>query len=278
ALMQLVTELVQGILLGVQPGSEIQVNDLVWAVRGSEGSTGDRRWERCRVLRLPPSFASSASQHAGQAVEEEEDDEMDSGQSASCFLVSSRDWKGQRRVQAEHVWKVSKLTADEEVMSATTGLFHQVSLGFGCKPSEVARLLRRSADLAAANAEGQTALLGAARHGCSPEVLGLLLDAKACPDQSDRHGTTPLLQIRRAQLAAATASTGDARGRLGLCATLLRRHGATAPSGPEVEGQMGSDSGCPRRFLQDSLCSWLGPLLSLRSTSGPPPQEALEAV
>jgi len=243
ALLQLVSDLAQGILLGMRPG-DLQVNDLAWALQGTPN--GLPRWERCRVISLPPNFPSVGTE------------EMDGG----AFLVSCRDWKGKRYVQAENLWKVTKQLNDDEVVAATTGLFREVCRGPLCDPNEARRLICHLADLSAVNADGQTALLGAAKHGCSPQVITLLLEARACPDQSDRHGVTAL------QLLNTEAHT-----------RCLLRHGAT-----ELEVSLaGPDS--TLSLLQEALSAeLLGPLLALRgvgcSLEGyrPPPPEALEVL
>eukprot|EP00931_Biecheleriopsis_adriatica_P059454 TRINITY_DN35572_c0_g1_i2.p1 TRINITY_DN35572_c0_g1~~TRINITY_DN35572_c0_g1_i2.p1 ORF type:complete len:2564 (+),score=512.69 TRINITY_DN35572_c0_g1_i2:166-7857(+) len=281
ALLQLVMDLVQGVLLGVRPGCDVQVNDLVWALSNGQAHDGaPDRWERCRVVQLPPSFpcVNPAAPTVAGNTPEEDDEEMDGG-GATAFRVSSRDWKSRRYVQAEHVWKITKPMNDEEVMTSTTSLFREVSRGQRCDMGEVRRLLRQSADLSAANAEGQTALLGAAQNGCSPEVLSLLLEAKACPDQSDRHGATPLQIIKSREL---RKSSDAEAAMLEHSSLLLRRHGAT-----ECEADAAaSNTSETMSSLQETLgMELLGPLLMLRGPGGngpgenrPPPPEALEAV
>lgn len=271
SMFQLATDIVQGILLGARPGCDVQVNDLVWVLSTHGADAAADHWERCRVVRLPPSFPSAGSPTVrgplfGQVeVQPEDEDEATRGDLASAFVVSSRDWKGQRHVQACNVWKVTKALNDEEVMTATTGLYCEISRGPYCDVDRVRHLLGRSADLSAANAEGQTALHAAANNRCPPDVFSLLLKAKACPDQSDRHGATALQLLER---------VAPERSSIEFETMLLRSHGATEAS------TAGASTEEALSFLRESLSKeLLGPLLALRCGNGhAPPAEALEAV
>mmetsp|Transcript_89616 Transcript_89616/g.159100 ORF Transcript_89616/g.159100 Transcript_89616/m.159100 type:complete len:2405 (-) Transcript_89616:69-7283(-) len=258
ALLQLTSELVQ-LVLATRHCCDVQVNDLVWAhISSAQGSGTPDRWERCRVVRLPLAFSVNHP-----APEDEEDEDMEGDQ----FVVSCRDWKCHRCVQARNIWKVTKPLNDEEVMAATTSLFGEVSKGAFCDAAEVRRLLRQSADVSATNAEGRTALLGAAQSGCSMEVFAILLEAKSCPDQADRCGATAL------QLYEEAAESSELRMQ-------LWRHGATELC------KAGSLTASPSEealdFLKEELTTHLlGPLLGLHGLGGEsssPPAEALEVV
>ncbi|CAE7439892.1 DJC76, partial [Symbiodinium sp. CCMP2456] len=163
ALLQLVSDLVHSILVGVRPGCDIQVNDLAWAPVVSDVHGPPCRWERCRVISLPPNFP--AVNPSSTCPNLEEDDDMDASAVASAsFLVSSRDWKGKRQVQAENLWKVTKQLNDEdagwqqttacpsewcgvlvlltwpvtEVVITTAGLLTEVRRGAHCDVNEAA--------------------------------------------------------------------------------------------------------------------------------------------
>ncbi|CAE7433360.1 Ufd4 [Symbiodinium natans] len=276
ALLQLVSDLVHSILVRVRPGCDIQVNDLAWApVAGpaSDGHGPSCRWERCRVISLPPNFPAVNPSSACPNLDE--DDEMDTGVASASFLVSSRDWKGKRQVQAENLWKVTKQLNDEDVVITTAGLLTEVLRGVQCDVNEVRRLVCHSADLSAANAEGQTALLGAAKSGCSYQVFTLLLEARACPDQSDRSGQTALQLLQKT---ISLGSSVDEVANAEHCTQLLRRHGAEQRAASEPDGLLKMMAS-----LEEGLATEvLGPLLALRGTSSalggfrPPPQEAME--
>lgn len=274
ALLQLVSDLVHSILVGVRPGCDIQVNDLAWAPVVSDVHGPPCRWERCRVISLPPNFPAVNPSSTCPSLEE--DDDMDaSGVASASFLVSSRDWKGKRQVQAENLWKVTKQLNDEDVVITTAGLLTEVRRGAHCDVNEVRRLVCHSADLSAANAEGQTALLGAAKSGCSYQVFTLLLEARACPDQSDRSGQTALQLLQKT---ITLGSSMDEVSNAEQCTQLLRRHGAE-PCASEPPCGL---SEVMASLEEDLATEVLGPLLALRGTSSalqgfrPPPLEALE--
>lgn len=126
-----------------------------------------------------------------------------------------------------------KMTADEDVMMATAGLFLEVQKGDSVDLSKVNKLLQQGADLMAANGEGCTALLAAVETSAPLEVVNTLLENGACPDVSSRDGTTPLQLVMRKQ----TSGDGDAAW-LAAVAEALRKHGAMVPESDKGVDEM----------------------------------------
>ncbi|OLP97558.1 hypothetical protein AK812_SmicGene20065 [Symbiodinium microadriaticum] len=142
ALLQLVSDLVHSILVGVRPGCDIQVNDLVGVSNSSHKEAVKNPSARSLTFMVRHVNPSSACPNL------EEDDDMDaSGVASASFLVSSRDWKGKR--QAENLWKVTKQLNDEDaawqqttarpsVVITTAGLLTEVRRGVHCDVNEAA--------------------------------------------------------------------------------------------------------------------------------------------
>lgn len=209
ALLQLTAELTQR-MLGIGPGGDVNPNDLVWALCPEP----EEHWDAGRVMQLP---------RGDRAV---------SPEAANGFLVSWRDGPSPSRVAPKNVWK---MTADDDVMVATTNLFSEVSNGEACDHSKVNSCLQQGADLVATNGEGSSSLLAAVRAGVSAEVVGTLLENGAYPDVAGREGVTPLqylTNLQREQASDAAGANPAETSRISQCIENLRKHGAELQDEP----------------------------------------------
>lgn len=303
ALLQLTTELTQ-CLLGLGAGGDIAPNDLVWALSYEP----EEHWEEGRVVELPktmwgaPSYthtvavgtgaaAVPASAEPAAAVAAEPaaaaapagDVAASEGSTANRkpvdaetgFLISWRDGQGPVRVHPRNVWKMS---ADEDVMSATANLFQEVSKGPACDPAAVTKYLQHNADLMAVNGEGCPTLVAAVRGGVPVEVFAALLEGGACPDVAGRDGATPLQVALRRRREAMSAHDGAAVAMFGRYAEELRRRGACGP--PPDDDDVGATPQVAEQLLQLRQTFGLKMVSSLLTLQTPAalPVEVLEVI
>ncbi|CAE8601169.1 unnamed protein product [Polarella glacialis] len=204
--------------LGEDPTLPVAGEESADAVVVASGEAASGSGEAVPVAAdLPPELPDAEDTSSAQKSDESE---KGTPQAESCYYITWRDGQASSWVSPQHCWR---MTADEDVMMSTAGLFLELANGPSCDAGKVTKLLEQGADLMAVNGEGCTALLLAVRAEVPVDAVTALLEAGACPDASGREGVTPLELVLRFQ-------QGEGRGsqeQLTQYAEALKGHGAT---------------------------------------------------